>query len=209
MTHIDHLIFDFDGTISNSYPLFLEFFHDYAKEHGLPIHMTDDELFYAMNLTMKHTVEQLEWEKFVTYEKFINDFHQKQIDHALRFQPFPEAIALLEDSKKLGKKNYIYTHTGPIVSEMLKNMGILHLFDFVLDDSYGFPAKPCPDALRFLSQKLGLDPATCMMIGDRPIDAQAGMNAGMIGCLWDAYGFFEDVPVDHRVTSLAEIKTLI
>ncbi|MBR3894714.1 MAG: HAD-IA family hydrolase [Clostridia bacterium] len=206
---IDHLIFDFDGTISNSYPLFLGFVHEYAEKNRLPLSMTDAELFYALNITMKDAFEKLGWESFVSYDAFIDDFHQKQIDHALEFRPFPEAIALLEYAKSIGKKNYIYTHTGPIVSEILKNMGILHLFEFVLDDSYGFPAKPCPDALNFLAQRLSLDPATCMMIGDRPIDAHAGMNAGMIGCLWDAYGFFGDVKVDHRVTSLAQIKQFI
>ena len=92
---------------------------------------------------------------------------------------------------------------------MLKNMGIFHLFEFILDDSYGFPAKPCPDALNFLAKKLSLEPAACIMIGDRPIDSQAGMNAGMVGCLWDSYGFFEDVTVDHRVRALSEIKDLI
>jgi len=206
---IDHLIFDFDGTISDSYPLFLGFVHEYAEKNRFPLPMTDAELFYALNITMRDTFEKLGWEVFVSYDAFIDDFHQKQIDHALEFRPFPEAIELLEYAKGKGKKNYIYTHTGPIVSEILKNMGILHLFEFVLDDSYGFPAKPCPDALRFLSQKLSLDPMTCMMIGDRPIDAYAGMNAGMVGCLWDSYGFFENVKVDHRVTSLAEIQALI
>lgn len=206
---IDHLIFDFDGTISNSYPLFLGFVHAYAEEQGLSINMTDDELFYALNLTMKETFERLGWDRFISYREFIDDFHQKQIDHATEFRAFPEAIALLEYAVSIGKKNYIYTHTGPIVSEMLKNMGIFHLFDFILDDSYGFPAKPCPDGLCFLAKHLHLDPATCMMIGDRPIDAHAGMNAGMIGCLWDFYGFFEDVKVDHRVSSLSEIRNLI
>ena len=44
------------------------------------------------------------------------------------------------------------------------------------------------------------------MIGDRPIDAYAGMNAGMHGCLWDADGLFADAKVDFYVEELSEIK---
>ena len=37
------------------------------------------------------------------------------------------------------------------------------------------------------------------------IDAQAGMNAGMIGCLWDKDDLFPDFYPDVRVVSLLDI----
>ena len=125
------------------------------------------------------------------------------------FQIFPEAADLLISAKAQGKHNYIYTHTGPVVKEMLDHMGVLDCFDFILDASYSFPLKPAPDALRFFLDKFGFDPKTCMMIGDRPIDAYAGMNAGMYGCLWDADGLFADAKVDFYVKELAEIKNIV
>ena len=209
MTSIEHLIFDFDGTISNSYPIFMTIVHDFAKEKGLPIPVDDDTLFRALNITVKYAIELMEWDKQVSYQDFLDFFYEQQALRAKEFCAFPEAVELLEYAQKRGKHCYIYTHTGSVVSQMLKNMGIFHYFDFILDGSYGFPAKPCPDALNFFSKKLGLDPQSCMMIGDRPIDAQAGMNAGMHGCLWDSYGFFEDEHVDYKVKRLSEIKYYI
>ena len=127
----------------------------------------------------------------------------------MKFTAFPEAVELLEYAVQNSKKNYVYTHSGSIVGEMLKNMGIDHLFTFILDSSYGFPAKPAPDALHYLCERFALDPKNCMMIGDRPIDAQAGMNAGMPGCLWDAGVLFPDAKVDIVVKDLADVKNYL
>ena len=62
---------------------------------------------------------------------------------------------------------------------------------------------------RNLGEKFGFDPKSCIMIGDRPIDAYAGMNAGMHGCLWDADGLFADAKVDFYVEELSEIKNIV
>ena len=47
------------------------------------------------------------------------------------------------------------------------------------------------------------------MIGDRPIDAHAGMNAGMYGCLWDADGLFEDAQVDFYIKDLSKVREVV
>ena len=206
---IDHLIFDFDGTIADSYPLFLEFMKIIGKENGLEQTCSDEELDRYMKITIYHGFEHLGWDKHLSNKSFLDRFHVLQKEYALRFVAFPEAVELLEYAFQNGKKNYVYTHSGSIVGEMLKNMGIDHLFTFLLDSSYGFPAKPAPNALQYLCERFALDPQKCMMIGDRPIDAQAGMNAGMQGCLWDAGRLFPDAKVDHVVTNLLDVKQLL
>ena len=206
---IEHLIFDFDGTISDSYPLFIEFFHAIAEQKQLPFALTDDELDRQLRLTVRKGYQALGWDSLITYKEIINLFHVMQDECALQFQAFPEAVDLLQYAVAQGKKVYLYTHSGSVVHAMLKNMGIDSLFTFVLDSSFGFPAKPAPDALMYLIDRFGLDPKACLMIGDRPIDAHAGMNAGMRGCLWDAWNLYPDAVADHLVRSLSEVKELI
>jgi phosphoglycolate phosphatase-like HAD superfamily hydrolase len=46
------------------------------------------------------------------------------------------------------------------------------------------------------------------MIGDRPLDVEAGNNAGMKGCLWDADGFFPNCKADYKVRDLGELETI-
>ena len=206
---IDHLIFDFDGTISDSYPLFVRFFHEAAEKRGYKIPCSDDTLYRASKQVIHSVHEVIGGEKTCDYQQFLDDFHELQVAHRMEFPIFPEARELLHRACAAGKHNYIYTHTGPVVKEMLANMGVLDCFEFVLDASYGFPFKPAPDALLFFLDKFGLDPKTCVMIGDRPIDAYAGMNAGMYGCLWDADGLFEDAKADFYIKELREIQTIV
>lgn len=202
---IEHLIYDFDGTISDSYPLFVRFLHEAADKRGYPIPCSDGELYRASKQTLYAAYLRIGGESVCPYQTFADDFHELQRLHKDEFRIFPEARELLLRAKAAGKHNYIYTHTGPVVKEMLANMGVLELFDFILDDSYGFPMKPAPDALLFFLKKFDLAPEGCMMIGDRPIDAYAGMRAGMQGCLWDADGLFADAEVDHYITALSEV----
>lgn len=206
---IEHLIFDFDGTISDSYPLFVKFFHIEAKQRGFEIPCSDDELYRASKRVIRDAYDVLHCEHVCDYKTFVDDFHELQTRYRDDFQIFPEARELLLSAKAQGMHNYIYTHTGPVVKEMLDRMGVLDCFDFILDSSYHFPMKPAPDALLFFLDKFGFDPKTCIMIGDRPIDAHAGMGAGMYGCLWDADGLFDDAKVDFYIKNLLQVKNII
>ena len=205
---IEHLIYDFDGTIADSYPLFVRFLRKGAKKRGYRIECSDEVLYRTAKITIYETYRTIGGEAVIPFQTFIDDFHELQVVHKDEFLIFPQAKKLLLDAKRAGKHNYIYTHTGPVVKEMLANMGVLDTFDFILDASYGFPMKPSPDALCFFLEKFGFDPRTCMMIGDRPIDAYAGMNAGMYGCLWDEDGLFPDAKVDYYLKDLLEVAQI-
>ena len=206
---IDHLIFDFDGTISDSYSLFVRMWIEVAKNRNIPIPCDENTLYRALKITGAEGYRVLHCEDLVDYDTFIDDFHHLQEKYRMEFRPFPQAVELLRASVKAGKKNYIYTHTGPVVKDMLANMGILDCFEFILDSSYGFPFKPAPDALLFFLDKFKLDPKSCIMIGDRPIDAHAGMNAGMYGCLWDDEDLFADAKVDYYIKDLSEVAKIV
>lgn len=206
----EHLIFDFDGTISDSYPLFMQFIRDYAKRMQLPYPHGDDwHVEVSMRTVLRDCFELLKWGDHIPYQRFLDDVHQFQSDNVSAFQPFPEALELLQYGLEQKKQLYIYTHTGQSVHDMLKSMGIYKDFRFILDGSYGFPQKPAPDALLYLTKCFSLDPSTCMMIGDRPIDAYAAMNAGICGCLWDPQNLYPDAKPTYKVTSLLQIKDLI
>ena len=206
---IEHLIYDFDGTIADSYPLFVRFLREGAKKRGYPIRCSDEDLYRAAKITIYEAYRTIGGEAIVPFQTFIDDFHELQETCRNEFVAFPEAKELLLRAKEAGKHNYIYTHTGPVVKEMLANMGILEHFDFILDASYHFPMKPAPDALLYFLDRFGFDPKACMMIGDRPIDARAGQNAGMHGCLWDADGLFSSEGIDYYVKDLSEVSRIV
>ena len=206
---INHLIFDLDGTIVNSYPHFVESFIAACKKNGIDVPYDRETVYKMLKITVPDAYEKLDVEHKTTYEKFYADYVAIYSEHYTEQPGFEQTIDLIKRAKAAGKKNFIYTHTGPIAKEVLANIGILDDFEFVLDASYPFPMKPAPDALLFLAEHCGLEPKECLMIGDRPIDALAGMNAGMVGFLWDEEDLFHDVKIDYHCKDITEVAQIV
>ena len=88
-------------------------------------------------------------------------------------------------------------------------MNLSQYFDFVVDGSYKFPAKPAPDAVDFLCKKCNIDKSRALIIGDRDIDIGAGHAAGIKGCLIDVGNYYPSYPADYRINSLLDLKQII
>ena len=206
---IENLIFDLDGTIVNSYPNFVESFIATCKKNDIDVPYDRDTIYRMIKITVQQAYAMMDVEQKTTFEKFYADYISIYSEHYVEQPGFEQTIDLIKRAKKAGKKNFIYTHTGPIAREVLSNIGILEYFDFVLDASYSFPTKPAPDALLFLAEHCGLEPKECIMIGDRPIDALAGMNAGMLGFLWDEGDLYKDVKVDYHSKDINDVAKIV
>ena len=206
---IQNLIFDLDGTIINSYPHFVEFFYEVCKKNGVEVPFNRETVYHLLKITVPEAYANLNCEDNMSYEKFYSDFVELYTKNYKKLTGFEQTINLIQQAKKAGKKNYLYTHTGPVAKDILKNLGIFDCFEFVLDASYHFPAKPAPDALLFLAEHCGLYVKECIMIGDRPIDALAGMNAGMYGFLWDEDSLYTDIKVDYHSKDITDVAKIV
>ena len=206
---IEAFIYDFDGTLSDSYPIFFKILKDMMREHGGTTAYSDAELYRHLKNLVIEGYTSVEWEEGFTKEQYMQEFLRLQAAYANDYRLYPNAKELLEAAIAKGKKNYLYTHSGKVVYPIMENMGILHCFTHILDASQGFPKKPAPDALLHLIDLFSLDPAQCVMIGDRPIDVGAGANAGMQSCLFDPDGFYPNTPATYHVDQLKDIINLI
>ncbi|MBQ9760112.1 MAG: HAD-IA family hydrolase [Clostridia bacterium] len=206
---IDHFIYDFDGTLSDSYPVFWRIFEELRARHGGVPNCSDDALRRRIKNAVIEGYRAIEWADGLTKEQFMQEFKALQEKHFADFETYPHTEELLRAVVESGKRNYIYTHSGKVVHKIMENMGIAQYFTFVLDASQGFPSKPAPDALLHLIERYHLDPKTCVMVGDRPIDVQAGEKAGMQSCFFDPDGFYPNTPATYHVDTLADIMKLI
>ena len=67
-----------------------------------------------------------------------------------------------------------------------------NLFSEIITSDNHLARKPDPEALTYLIDKYNLDPSETAMVGDRPLDIQAGQNAGIKTILFDEAGIFLD-----------------
>ena len=115
---IENLIFDLDGTIVNSYPHFVTSFIAACEKNGIDVPYDRETVYKMLKITVPDAYKKLDVEHKTTYEKFYADYVAIYSEHYTEQPGYAETIDLIKRAKAAGKKNFIYTHTGPIAKEV-------------------------------------------------------------------------------------------
>ncbi|MBR6790881.1 MAG: HAD-IA family hydrolase [Oscillospiraceae bacterium] len=202
---LKHFIWDFDGTLFDSYPAICEAFQRALREYG---HDADkEEIFSHMIITIPTACRYYQ-EKLGLPDECITRFRQIQREIEPDWLvPIRGIMAFCEEVVKRGGHNYIYTHRGATTHGFMEKSGMGAFFtEYVTAVDPGFTQKPSPDAIRYLMEKYGMDPEETVMIGDRPIDVQSGKNAGVYGCFFDTGRTGTDGGADWIIYDIDELK---
>lgn len=203
-----HYFWDFDGTLCDSYASITT-----ALQQALAtfsVNAPYDELYTACKISLNHALDTFAVPHALDLQavKLI----YRQIEHTLAptlIVPYQGAQNMLMQITNNKGKNYIYTHRGTGTLDLLKKHDMYTYFaDFVTSDD-GFAPKPAPDALQFLLKKHALDASKCIMIGDRSIDVQAGLNAGMQSALFDPLNLYPNEPVAYRAKTFDALQKML
>jgi HAD superfamily hydrolase (TIGR01549 family) len=183
------LIFDFDGTLSDTYPVVTEAFLQMLAENG--IHEEYDVAYARLKKSYGYAISCYEWP--FPPKEVAKELGERALALGLvKQKPIEGARELLAAAAKKGCRCFVYTHSGPDVKGLMDKWGVSSDITFVLDNSFGFPRKPAPDALLYLIDRFGIDRKNALMVGDRDIDIEVGHNVGMDGCLFDVGNFYPD-----------------
>lgn len=202
---IRHFFWDFDGTLVDTYPMMTDAFVRAAVSLGVEVDA--ERVLPLLKETLAHCAQVVGTENGVDAEALIAAFRREEDMNAVRPLPgIPEALRAL---KAQGGRHYLVTHRDAAALDSLRSAGLWMLFDDAVTREDGFPRKPEPDSLLHLLRQHGLNPAECVMIGDRPLDTAAGRRAGMLSCLLDPEGRFPDDPCELRARSAWELTGLL
>lgn len=201
-----YLIYDFDGTISDTYPVVTNALFDVLKEYGLTD--TYESAYAKLKISFGYALGRFDFPISMKERSAkLNYYHHLRAP--AEQQPFPEAAEILRFAKEHGGMNLIYTHSATLPAALMEKWGILGDFEEIINATYGFPRKPAPDALNYILAKYNMNPAEALMIGDRDIDIDAAHNAGIAGCLIDPGHYFDAAATDYRITNLLELKEIM
>ena len=110
----------------------------------------------------------------------------------------------------------IHTHQGFESRRCVFIFVFLHLFlewhkfdDDLISTADGYLRKPDPAMYVAMLERHGLDPADCLAVGDRPIDAEAAAAAGLATATLESPEAPVDDRADHSVASLDELRPLL
>ena len=197
-----HFFWDFDGTLMDTYPMMTDAFVRAAASMGVTV--SPDRALNLLKETLAHCVSVIAGENGLDAAALTAAFRREErMDEIVVVPGIPETL------RALGGHHYLVTHRNRAALEALRQAGLLELFDDFVTSEDGFPRKPEPDMLLHIARKHGLNLAECVMIGDRPLDTEAGRRAGMLSCLLDVEGRFPEEPSELRASSAGELAALL
>lgn len=202
-----HYIWDFDGTLFDSYPQSARAFQQALSDLGYS--HANDEILSHLKISVTACINYYQ-EKYSLGEELRRKY--KYYEHNVEFipiKPYPYVKEVLTKITALGGKNYIYTHRDHVAIDYIRKYRLDDFFTDYITSEDGFASKPAPDAILHLIKKHNMVKDTAIMVGDRDIDILSGYNAGVLGCLFDPDNFFPEFEVDFRVKSMREFKKVV
>ncbi len=201
-----HLIWDFDGTLYDTYPQISEALLQALSSFG---YAADYDEAYALNKQTLFTAVSVYAERFgIPVDALMTAFRERHAAQAA-FPAMPGLRECLEATAATGCRHYLFTHRDRVAVKQLEADGLAPFFSECVTREDGFADKPSPEAVLHLMSRHGFAARDALMIGDRDIDVNAGHAAGVAGVLLDTGGFYPDLKAEYRIDRLADIPALL
>ena len=181
MQTIQHFIWDFDGTLFDTYPVIIEDLNRALHEFG---HSCETKEAMRLMQDRLAQAQQFYAEKYgipmaevaAAYER-----HHARSNRELLAEPMAGIREVLEAIRSSGRHSYIFSHRKPEeTADYLEKYGLSHYFTHIIGPgSEGFAWKPAPDAVLYLMARYGMTPGNTVMVGDRECDLGSGRSAGI------------------------------
>lgn len=161
-----NILWDFDGTLVDSYPVFV---HSFKKVIGNDVH--EEEIMKHVKISLTHAAQHY-------------GLSQQQIEHLLEMEKsiHPSEYRLfpyVEEILKHKDCNCIVTHNSKHdVKRILEYHGLLHYFSEIIGWEDEFPRKPNVTAYEYVNEKYKVH----LAIGDRALDLVPAKQLGMKTC---------------------------
>jgi HAD superfamily hydrolase (TIGR01549 family) len=216
MKRLSCVIFDIDGTLTQTNELIFATFNHVAEKY---IHKT----FTPPEITaMFGPPEDVAIEKLVGKERrddAMDDFYSFYESHHPKMAEAYEGInEILEFLKKKGILLAVFTGKGKRSALItLEKLSIRNYFDLIITGSDVNLHKPSAEGIRKVMQQFGLEADEVLMVGDAVADVKAAHEAGVpiAAVVWDSYGKDNVMQMEvdylfHSVEEFAEwIKTIV
>lgn len=179
----DNIIFDFDGTISDS-RCDIAGAQLWAMQQVGAAPRPEEDLYPLIGLPLEETFRRLLppalHGRIAEASALYAGYYPSR--SLLTTRLFPGVRETLERLRARGKRMAIAsTKRGTGIRRATDHFGITHLFDR-LQGSEGLPFKPDPAVIHAVLAGEGWDPSATIMVGDTTMDILAGRNAGSATC---------------------------
>ncbi|MGE5315749.1 MAG: HAD family hydrolase [Acidobacteriota bacterium] len=191
-TKYDCIIFDMDGTLTQTNQLIYDAFNLVAEKY-LGRRLTPEEIVSYFGPPEKEAVqnmigpEHIE-EAMVEYYRFYNERHNSLASL------YPGILEILRFLHEKGVLVALFTGKGRRTTDIsLELFEIERYFDITITGDDVGEFKPSGDGIRKILSRFNLVPSRVLMVGDAVADVLAAREAGtdVASVVWDSYGRHE------------------
>ena len=200
-------IWDFDGTLLDTYPFTTWCLKQALSECGYEVLQT--EILEKMMENIPFAISYFsELYQISDLKERFNRYYAGEAESEAR--AFPDVQEVLKRIREIGASSYIFTNRGTSIYAMLEKAGILNEFEeIVTAEDPNFVVKPAPDSILYLMEKYGGTPENTVMIGDRCCDLESGYNAGCRTCHLLTPAVPQYPACDWRIRNFKEMLELL
>jgi HAD superfamily hydrolase (TIGR01549 family) len=207
---IKAIIFDLNGTLLDDYGYNIKAFQMVFERLGLDV--PHERIDLLLGKPTSYIIDHILKEEGIEGDP--KELAGEKVDNYMKITAgqdlfVPEARATLTFLKE---KVRLGMFTG-VTRKQVDTLGdFLDFFELIVAGEEAIKPKPAPDTLLYLAERMGLEPAECVYVGDMPQDMALARNAGMaaIGIenpMFSAEALF-DGGATRVIKSLAELKSL-
>lgn len=203
-----NVIWDFDGTLFDTYPEITKaFINVLKKDYGVEY---DYKQAYSLaKASITFCIESLADEFNIDREEFSENFKKRYFGE-LTFEdkPFEGVEEVLEYTSKLGG-NFLITHRGSeSLNEFLSRNNFKKHFIEIVSSDADFPLKPDPASFNYIIDKYKLKKEETLGVGDRILDIEAANSAGIKSCFFDTGGSKIGV-ADYNISKMKDLLKIL
>ncbi|MGQ7367377.1 HAD-IA family hydrolase [Streptococcus suis] len=191
-------IWDLDGTLLDSYEAILAGIQETYEQYKLPFDREEVKQFI-----LRYSVKDLlvrDAEKYGLDSDELNRVRATSLkEKNMQIPLMTGAREILDWTAEKGIQNFVYTHKSDNAFQVLEDLGVRRHFTKILTSDSGFARKPSPEALLFLIEKYGLDKENTYYIGDRMLDVETAVNAGIHSINLQIDGLDKNWKIEHLV----------
>ncbi|HFU4459964.1 TPA: HAD-IA family hydrolase [Streptococcus suis] len=198
-------IWDLDGTLLDSYEAILAGIQETYEQYKLPYDREEVKQFI-----LRYSVKDLlvrDADKYGLDSGELNRVRATSLKEKNTQIPLMAgAREILDWTAEKGIQNFVYTHKSDNAFQVLEDLGVRQHFTEILTSDSGFARKPSPEALLFLIEKYGLDRENTYYIGDRLLDVETAVNAGIHSINLQIDGVEQNWKIEHLVDIKEKFK---
>ncbi len=173
------LIFDCDGTLADTMPLHWRAWQVIAERHRLHF---PEERFYALGgVPSRDILKLLRQEQGLEIDplEVASEKEAEYLPLIARVEPIKVVVAIAwENHGKLPMGVASGGNRG-VIEQVLRQLGIFHLFDAIVTSEEVVRQKPAPDIFLEAARRIGVPPEHCRAFEDTDLGMQAIRAAGM------------------------------